>query len=107
MENVMQTSGYAVIGLSGMSPEHLNRVREIGLDKWLDEYKTEAPKLAASNTGTIRCALGSKCFSAYKRKAAFGTGKYCSDICKGAARAAKNKIKAEWAVSNPEMVGIQ
>ena len=56
---------------------------------------------------TVRCALGSECFNASNRKAAFGKGKYCSAACRGAAQAAKSREKRAWQASNPEMVGIQ
>ena len=39
------------------------------------------------------CALGSKCLRAYRRKPAevTGTGKYCSDHCRGAAKMTKKR----------------
>lgn len=41
------------------------------------------------------CALGSKCLRSYKRKAAVVTGKglFCSSVCKGAAVAAKRRLR--------------
>ena len=47
METVMQTSGCGYIDLSGMSPDCLQRVREIGFDAWLDEYNPKAVKRTA------------------------------------------------------------
>jgi hypothetical protein len=88
----------------GMSPDQLARVCEVGYDQWLSEYESTPTK---ARTGTTRCAMGSKCFNATNRKAAFGTGKYCSATCKGAAQAARSREKAAWQASNPEMVGIQ
>jgi hypothetical protein len=51
------------------------------------EAKADEPRI---------CALKSKCLRAVKRKGAavVGKGLYCSDICKGAARAAKMRVKA-------------
>ena len=91
---------------SGMSKDQLARMREVGYDKWLEEYEPTARPVPV-HSGTIRCALGSKCFNAQNRKAAFGTGKYCSDVCRGAAQMAKRRKKQNWALANPEMVGIQ
>ena len=92
---------------SGMSKDELARMREVGYEKWLDEYEPIASQPVQVYTGTIRCALGSQCFNATNRKAAFGTGKYCSAVCRGAAQMTKRREKADWAAANPEMVGIQ
>lgn len=93
----------------GLSPDELTGMCEVGYDQWLTEYEGTSVRNAGGTTDlvTIRCALGSKCFNATNRKAAFGTGKYCSPICKGAAQAVRIREKAAWQASNPEMVGIQ
>ncbi len=92
----------------GMSKDELSKMVKVGYDQWLAEYEAESPAKSQSQaTGTVRCALGSKCFNASNRKAAFGTGKYCSAACRGAAQAAKSRKKKAWQASNPEMVGIQ
>ena len=92
----------------GMSKDELSKMVKVGYDQWLAEYESESPAKSQSQaTGTVRCALGSKCFNASNRKAAFGTGKYCSAACRGAAQAAKSREKRAWQASNPEMVGIQ
>ena len=93
------------ISCFGMSKDQLEVMAQVGYDRWLAEYTPEAPK-APVLTGTRRCALGSKCFNAHARKAAFGTGKYCSAICKGAAQTAKRQEKATWQAENPGMVAI-
>jgi len=91
----------------GMSKDQLQIMSKVGYDRWLAEYQPAEPSNTQSTGGTIRCALGSKCFNAKNRKAAFGTGKYCSAVCRGAAQAAKRQEKANWTANNPEMVGIQ
>jgi hypothetical protein len=91
----------------GMSKDELSKMVKVGYDQWLAEYEAESAKSQSHATGTVRCALGSKCLNAHNRKAAFGTGKYCSAACRGAAQAAKSREKRAWQASNPEMVGIQ
>jgi hypothetical protein len=92
----------------GLDKDQLARMCEIGYDRWLQEYEPNTPSTPVFvHSGTVRCALGSKCFNASNRKGAFGTGKYCSPVCRGAAQMAKRREKQDWASANPEMVGIQ
>jgi hypothetical protein len=80
---------------------------QVGYDKWAEGYEPPMPIPTANAKGaTIRCALGSRCFNAVNRKAAFGTDKYCSATCKGAAQAQKRREKAIWQADNAGMVGI-
>jgi hypothetical protein len=53
------------------------------------------------------CALGSKCLRAYRRKPAegTGTGKYCSDHCRGAAKMTKKREKVMWLCPDCEAGG--
>jgi hypothetical protein len=59
----------------------------------IDEDKVIEPKPEVAPERL--CALGSKCLRSYKRKAAVVTGKglFCSSNCKGAAVAAKRRLK--------------
>src|ERR1035438_5298748 len=48
----------------GMSKDELSKMVKVGYDQWLAEYEAESPAKSQSQaTGTVRCALGSKCFN--------------------------------------------
>jgi len=65
--------------------------------------------IALSEVKVKTCALGSKCLRAYRRKPAevTGTGKYCSDHCRGAAKMTKKcEQTPNTAVITPEVAEV-
>ena len=100
------------ISISGLSVRERQRIKDIGLDAWMDEVSAtpQSQPISLSKAAIPsgrRCALASKCLKAFNRQAAYvrtGNGRYCSPVCRGAAMAAKQRKKAQWRADNPEMV---
>ena len=71
------------ISINGMSPEHRQKVQEIGLAAWMEEYasKTQPPSPATKSERLTRtmcdCAVCAKRFPAQRPDA-----KYCSSKCR-------------------------
>jgi hypothetical protein len=72
---------------AALSDEKFIRLIEVG-------WNTSPIVKPAAPPAPKLCALGSKCFRSYKRKAAevTGSGLYCSAICKGSARARSKRL---------------
>lgn len=102
-----QTKLYG-IDINGLSKSERQRVQEIGLFAWMDQYSPQKPLRPAAETIGPRCALGHKCAFAKKRKAAFTTtkSKYCSDLCRHRGRQKREANKADFEAQNPGMAGI-
>jgi hypothetical protein len=68
------------VSLEGMSPEHRERVREIGLRAWMEEYAKKMPEPFTRAPRLTRimcdCVVCSKRFPAQRSDA-----KYCSHKC--------------------------
>jgi len=89
----LECSWPAAISTSGMSPEHRQRVQEICLDAWMEEYAAKETRLlsaALRENGTQAMArerrltriLGDCIVCAKRFPARHSDAKYCSSKCR-------------------------